>query len=83
MPKAFGARLELMERDVKKRAEVTPEGYVVQEMMSVGGLELILGCHQYPLGMISVAWPGRRECGAYSGCSDPASAIRYSGRPTI
>jgi acetate---CoA ligase (ADP-forming) len=44
-----GERLERMVADVKERAGVRPQQFLVQEMVE-GGVELILGCHRDPLG---------------------------------
>ncbi|RXT45863.1 hypothetical protein B6S44_27320 [Bosea sp. Tri-44] len=47
-----GPRLERMREEVERRADVAPEGYIVQEMVPPGGLELILGCHRDALGSV-------------------------------
>ena len=49
---SIGARLEQMRDEVRRRAGVAPEGYIVQEMVPPGGLELILGCHRDALGSV-------------------------------
>ena len=46
---AIGSRLLEMTQDVKKRAGITPQRFLVQEMMS-GGTEIILGMHRDVLG---------------------------------
>ncbi len=46
---AIGVRLQQMTQDVKKRAGITPERFLVQEMVS-GGIEMILGMHRDALG---------------------------------
>lgn len=48
----IGPRLERMREEVERRAGVAPEGYIVQEMVPPGGLELILGCHRDALGSV-------------------------------
>lgn len=47
-----GPRLERMRAEVERRAGVAPDGYIVQEMVPPGGLELILGCHRDALGSV-------------------------------
>lgn len=46
---AIGSRLLEMTQDVKKRVGITPQRFLVQEMMS-GGTEIILGMHRDVLG---------------------------------
>lgn len=45
----IGARLQQMTQDVKKRAGITPERFLAQEMV-FGGTEMILGMHRDALG---------------------------------
>jgi len=45
----IGERLEMMSVAVKANADMTPDKFLVQEMVS-GGTELILGMHRDPLG---------------------------------
>lgn len=45
----IGERLENMKVSVKAKAGITPEKFLVQDMVS-GGIELILGMHRDPLG---------------------------------
>lgn len=45
----IGARLDQMCTDVKAHTGVTPDHFLVQEMVS-GGVEMILGMHRDPLG---------------------------------
>ena len=45
----IGPRLEMMKVAVKANASITPDKFLVQEMVS-GGTELILGMHRDPLG---------------------------------
>lgn len=47
-----GPRLERMREEVERRAGVAPDGYIVQEMVPPGGLELILGYHRDALGNV-------------------------------
>ena len=47
-----GPRLESMRRGVRQHTGVDPDGFIVQEMVPAGGLELILGCHQDALGPV-------------------------------
>ena len=46
---SIGVRLQQMTQDVVKRAGVTPDRFLVQEMVS-GGTEIILGMHRDALG---------------------------------
>jgi acetate---CoA ligase (ADP-forming) len=45
----IGARLDQMRTDVKANVGVTPDQFLVQEMVS-GGVEMILGMHRDPIG---------------------------------
>jgi acyl-CoA synthetase (NDP forming) len=48
-PEQIGARLAAMKQEVSEKAGLSPERFLVQEMVS-GGIELILGLHRDPLG---------------------------------
>jgi len=48
----IGEQLEKMRATVKLRAGIDPDGFLVQEMVSPGGLELILGYSRDPLGAV-------------------------------
>ncbi|CCD88943.1 putative Acyl-CoA synthetase [Bradyrhizobium sp. ORS 285] len=47
-----GAALDRMRDVVTAKAGCAPEAYIVQEMVQGGELELILGCHRDPLGLV-------------------------------
>jgi len=47
-----GDALARMREFVTARAGRAPEAFIVQEMVQGGGLELILGCHRDPLGLV-------------------------------
>ncbi|XUM21555.1 acetate--CoA ligase family protein [Bradyrhizobium oligotrophicum S58] len=47
-----GGALDRMREVVTARAGHAPEAFIVQEMVQGGGLELILGCHRDPLGLV-------------------------------
>ncbi|MGY6251043.1 acetate--CoA ligase family protein [Bosea thiooxidans] len=49
---SIAARLGTMASEVETRTGIIPDGYLVQEMVPPGGLELILGCHRDPLGAV-------------------------------
>jgi len=47
-----GDALDRMREAVTAKAGHAPEAFIVQEMVQGGGLELILGCHRDPLGLV-------------------------------
>lgn len=47
-----GDALDRMREVVTAKAGRAPEAFIVQEMVQGGGLELILGCHRDPLGLV-------------------------------
>jgi len=49
---AIGPRLDHMRQEVQRHTGIEPDGFVIQEMVSAGGLELILGSHRDALGPV-------------------------------
>lgn len=48
-PEQIGARLTAMQTDVRAKSGITPDRFLVQEMIA-GGTEVIVGMHRDPLG---------------------------------